>query len=390
MSYTHHFMPLLRLYQIERYYAMANWDIKKLFSEKTSYEVITREGSITGIVYENEPFLGKPSKVFAYLGIPENIDGKVPAILCIHGGGGKAFKEWVEMWVKRGYAAISMDFGGMGPDGKRLADGGPDQTHEAKFTVSLGWKDLWTYHAIAAIIRAHNILRQDLRIDSNRIAATGISWGGYLTCIISGIDHRLSCAIPVYGCGFLQDNSAEEWMNIFSKMSEEEKKFWHDKCDPSAYLENTRMPIMFVTGTNDFAYPLDSLKKSYSVVKGFLTLCVRSEMPHGHEAGWAPCEIQAYTDSFFRKTPALPKISAMTIEGSHASATFSSEKKIAGAYLLYTKDKGTWQTRKWVQIPAELKKDRVCADLPSDAKVFYLALETDDGLMVSTPHVLKK
>ncbi len=371
---------------IERFYKMANWDIKKLFSEKTAYEVISTEGPIRGIVYENEPYLGKPSKVFAYLGVPENIDTKVPAMVCIHGGGGKAFKEWVDLWVKRGYAAISMDFGGMGPDGKRLADAGPEQTHEAKFTVSLGWKDLWTYHAIAAIIRANNILRMDPRIDASRIAATGISWGGYLTCIISGIDHRLSCAIPVYGCGFLQDNSAEEWMNIFSKMPAEEKKTWHDKCDPSAYLKNTRMPIMFVAGTNDFAYPLDSLRKSYSAVKGPLTLCVRLEMPHGHEAGWAPLEIQEYTDSFFRKAPALPRISIMKIDGSHASATFLSERKISGAYLLYTKDKGPWQTRKWVQIPAELEKGRISADLPPDATVFYLALETEDGLWISTPH----
>ena len=99
---------------------MSTWDIEKLFSEKTSYNVISREGSISGIVYENEPYLGKPSRVFAYLGIPESIDEKVPAMVCIHGGGGKAFKEWVELWVKRGYAAISMDFGGMEPDGKNL------------------------------------------------------------------------------------------------------------------------------------------------------------------------------------------------------------------------------------------------------------------------------
>ncbi len=365
---------------------MTNWNIEKLFSEKTSYEVISCEGPISGIVYENEPFLGNTSKVFAYLGIPENIDGKVPAMVCIHGGGGKAFKEWVELWVNRGYAAISMDFGGMGPNGERLADGGPEQTHEAKFTVSMGWRDMWTYHAVAAIIRANNILRLDPRIDSGCIAATGISWGGYLTCIISGIDKRFSCAIPVYGCGFLQDNSASDWMNIFGKMSEEDKKIWNDKCDPSIYLAKTKMPMMFVTGTNDFAYPLDSLKKSYSVAKGPLTLCVRREMPHGHEAGWAPHEIQAYADSFFRKTPSLPKVSAMTVDGAKVSATFTSDRIIAASYLLFTKDKGEWQTRKWVQVSAELGNGCIGAVLPSDATVFYLAMETDDGLWVSTPH----
>ena len=56
------------------------------------------------------------------------------------------------------------------------------------------------------------------------------------------------------------------------------------------------------------------------------------------------------------------------------------------ASFLYTKDEGTWQTRKWIQVPATMGKGRVSSDIPTDATVCYLALETDDGLWVSTPH----
>ena len=43
-------------------------------------------------------------------------------------------------------------------------------------------------------------------VDAERIGVTGISWGGYLTCIVAGLDDRLKFAVPVYGCGFLGDN----------------------------------------------------------------------------------------------------------------------------------------------------------------------------------------
>ena len=53
---------------------------------------------------------------------------------------------------------------------------------------------------------------------------TGISWGGYLTCIVAGLDNRFKAAVPVYGCGFLHENSA--WLNEFEKMSAANKAKW--------------------------------------------------------------------------------------------------------------------------------------------------------------------
>ena len=34
--------------------------------------------------------------------------GKLPGIALVHGGGGTAFREWVEKWNQRGFAAISI------------------------------------------------------------------------------------------------------------------------------------------------------------------------------------------------------------------------------------------------------------------------------------------
>ena len=63
-------------------------------------------------------------------------------------------------------------------------------------------RDQWTYHAVAAGIIAHSLLRSRPEVDAERIGLTGISWGGYLACIVAGVDHRFRFAAPVYGCGF--------------------------------------------------------------------------------------------------------------------------------------------------------------------------------------------
>jgi len=159
-----------------------------------------------------------------------------------------------------------MDLSGNGPNG-RLSDGGPDQADDVKFRnfSEAQASEMWTYHAVAAVARGNSLLRSLPDVNPERIGITGISWGGYLTCIVAGIDPRFKVAVPVYGCGFLGDNSA--WKDgSLARMTPESRALWLRLFDPSQYLDNVRRPIPFVNGTSDFAYPLDSYQKSYRLV----------------------------------------------------------------------------------------------------------------------------
>jgi dienelactone hydrolase len=363
---------------------MGNWDLAQLFSE-TDCRTLDADGEIQSILFRNEPYRGAPSEVFAYVGVPESTRKPVPGMVCVHGGGGRAFKEWVEMWVDRGYAAIAMDLSGRDAQGKRLPNGGPEQDHAAKFDPSVSWEDLWTYHAVAAVIRSHTLLRSLPAVDPGRVGVTGISWGGYLTCILAGVDTRFGCAVPVYGCGFLQHNGAEDWMKIFQEMTPEQRQRWHEKCDPSVYLRDASLPMLFVSGTNDFAYPLDSLQKSHALPGGPVSLCVRFEMAHSHEAGWSPREIGLFADSHLRGGPPLPQIGATMREGARVAANFASDRPVERGYVLHTRDGGTWQARKWRLSFACVEAGRVHAELPGGTTAHFLAIEDDRGAYVSSP-----
>ena len=341
------------------------------------------------VFYAGEPFNGRPTRVFAYYARPAEGEGPFPAMLLVHGGGGKAFAEWATLWAKRGYVALAMDLAGHGPDGQPLPDGGPEQDSEHKFRDFEGAdvKNMWTYHAVAAVLRGHSLLASRAEVDRRRIGVTGISWGGYLTSIVAGIDHRLKVAVPVYGCGFLDEDS--EWLSIFERMSLERRERWVANFDPSKYLPGVHCPILFVNGTNDFAYPLDSYQKSYRLVPGPVELCIRVRMPHGHQEGWKPVEIGLFVDSVLRGGAPLAQLGPLETRDNQATATVKSSVPLKLAELHYAQALGEWKQREWKSQPATLSDGRITAALPAIRPlVYYLSVTDEREALTSTPHAM--
>ncbi|MDB5311494.1 MAG: axeA 1 [Gemmataceae bacterium] len=359
------------------------WDVAALQKTVVKPEWGAEAGKAREVYYPGELYQGKPTRVFAYYAKPAGA-GPFPAVLLVHGGGGKAFRAWAEHWADRGYCALAMDLAGSGPTG-RLTDGGPDQTDPTKFRdfTDADARDMWTYHAVSAVLRGHNLLVSFPEVDKDRVGVTGISWGGYLTCIIAGLDDRLKAAVPVYGCGFLDENSI--WKSTLDQFSADRRDRWVKAFDPSRYLPGVKCPILFLNGTNDFAYPLDSYKKSYELVKAPRTVSVRVRLPHGHI--WNFGEVDTFIDSYLKKGEPLPTIGAMTREGETVSAAVTAKGKLKAGQLYYAVATGAWQKREWKSAPGEITNGQVKAKLPADRPlVYYLAVTDERGLEVSAPH----
>jgi dienelactone hydrolase len=363
------------------------WHLTEL-SQPPNVEWGATTGLVQEVYYDGELLRGRPTRVFAYLGRPADRSvGRLPAMVLVHGGGGKAFKAWAEHWAQRGYVALAMDLAGNGPNG-RLPDGGPDQSDEVKFRnfsdVEVG--DMWSYHAVAAVLRGHSLLRALPDVDPDRIGVTGISWGGYLTCIVAGIDPRFKVAVPLYGCGFLGENS--HWKDTsLAAMIPEARARWLQLFDPSQYLGQVRCPILFVNGTTDFAYPLDSYQKSYRLVpEKWRHVSVAVNRPHGHI--WTFPEVDAFVDSVLRHGPPLARLSGPVVVGDRISVRLDRVVSAKETSLCYTTNSGPWQKRTWMTVMAQLEGDRLTADLPTARPlVAFLALTDERGLPISSEHV---
>ena len=379
----------------ELYRTPQTWPCEAFAAKSNQLSVVTKSGTVTAryVWLEGLAYKGKPTKFLTCYAIPKAADGRsVPAMVCVHGGNGTAYREWVELWAKRGYAAIAMDTCGSIPvrvpgtkfDWISSGIGGP-RGWGGFANVNDDIKDQWPYHAVSTVVRSHSFLRAQSGVDSERIGITGLSWGGFLTCLSAAVDKRFKLAVPVYTCAFYDTiGSAEERRKTLGDVK---WRRWLDLWDPKHYIPEIDMPIMWLSGTNDRSFPYGSLRKTFPLVKAPLDVVIRPRMPHGHTAGWSPKEIFAYADSFFRNGLKLPKVSAPVAAGNTAVARFESGEGFmapVAAELHYTTADGKWENRLWRCRPARIEGASAIADMPSGVTAHFINLVFENGLKVSS------
>ncbi len=358
------------------------WDVPRLSAPPVQVEWKPAEGGVQEVYFESEPFHGKATRVFGYLARPATPPpgGRLPAMLLLHGGGGQAFRAWAEQWAKRGYVALALDLSGNGPGKVRLPDGGPPLGNPHVFIAAdtdAGLRDGWTYHAVAAAIRGHSLLAALPEVDPNRTGLTGISWGGYLTCIVAGLDHRFKVAVPVYGCGFLHESSY--WKSEFiDAMKPEQRARWIEYCDPSRYLPGVACPILFINGTNDPRFFLDSHRRSYEAVPaGLAHLSIMVGLKHGHNFNLH--EVDQFVDAVLRGGALPPRFAAPTLTGATVRSRLLGPVPAGRAEMHYAPATGPWLERKWITVAADKRGEELSATLPAGQPVvcFFSCVDSD-------------
>mmetsp|Transcript_14645 Transcript_14645/g.21641 ORF Transcript_14645/g.21641 Transcript_14645/m.21641 type:complete len:231 (-) Transcript_14645:440-1132(-) len=172
--------------------------------------------TVKPIYFDALPYKGEATKVFAWIGLPNNATGdKIPAMVLVHGGGGTAFFEWVRRWNLFGYAAIAIAVEGQTDISTRATqpefgwathgNPGPRRTIKPYGDWEDPLRDQWMFHAVADTILAHNLMRSYDFVDPAHIGLMGVSWGGVISATTVGIDNRFSFLISCYGCGFLKN-----------------------------------------------------------------------------------------------------------------------------------------------------------------------------------------
>ena len=343
-----------------------------------------RPAGLRALWLEGPAYHGTPTRVFAWVGVPEGAARSLPAMVLLHGGGGTAFGEWVRQWVKRGYAAIAVDLCGNVPRGPeygrwtRHAQGGPPGCGGFG-QVAEALEDQWPFHAVAAGITAHSFIRNIPEVDPSRVGLTGISWGGYVTLLTAAADGRFRFAAPVYACGFYGERLT------LGARGEAADPRWLKSWDPSHYLPSVRTPMLWLTGTNDTFFPLALWQRSHELPRGERTLCLKVRYPHCHVDGWRPKEIDAFADAHCRNGKPLCSLAAPAIHGGHVQMPWSSAKE---AVLCYTEDEqvriaSTWKMRRVAMDAA----NRLDVAIPKGARWLFVNRIDGRDLTTSSPMV---
>ncbi|MDA7527578.1 dienelactone hydrolase family protein [bacterium] len=233
------------------------------------------------VVYAIGTFKGKPATMAAFYGFPSGAKN-LPAVMHMHGGGQRAFQKVVKRYAKRGYATLSVNWGG-----RPMEDSEPDDLNTDWGAVDPtqnnvgGYSNLLPqYNTIDPFPSARNnnwflltvgcrrgisFLEQQPEVDADRIGVFGHSMGGRLTGLVAGCDDRVRAASPsVGGSGFLQ---SDLWgLTGSARRVKGNLDLFQKTISGQAYLKRVRCPILYLSTTNDFNAPMDFVEKGMELV----------------------------------------------------------------------------------------------------------------------------
>lgn len=350
------------------------------------------------VLIRNGQFRGKQTWAFAHYGVPIQADvrHKVPAIVLVHGALGTAYASWVATWVQRGYAAICVDTCGALPvrtaEGTwlRNPEGGPAGWGRLD-AVDEPVNEQWMHHAVAAVVRSHSFIRSLPEVDDSCVGITGISWGAVLACVVASIDNRFAYAIPVYGCGFNCTSPDGIMVRGENSGRPDASRKWFDLWDPAVYLSRAECPFLWVDGTNDHAFRLESVHRSADLVQGPGAFTTITRMVHSHGVyGENPPEILAFADHYARGGADIVRFTRVESVHGRLTAGFAANgRTISRAELVYTEDDAIVPSadRYWKTLCVErfdATSGIVSIAVPPAARLHFLNLVTYDGLVFSS------
>ncbi len=257
------------------------------------------------IRYQVGVFKGAPAKVAAFYAFPKG-GTQLPGLLQIHGGGQSANLDSAVTDAKRGYAGISINWGGnrlnfgrskMTYDGPQTDWGKLDATHPPQrnpvnhFAGPLT-PDAYTLDAVEsprnsnwflvliAARRAITFLEQQPEVDASKIGVYGHSMGGKLTTCLAGIDRRVRAAVPSCGgAGAILESQTDLPGCVKSKPSALELACVSD----NAYIPRTTCPILWLSPANDFNAPIDNMAYTWrEVPDGLVRFSIAPHLNHRH------------------------------------------------------------------------------------------------------------
>ena len=234
---------------------------------------LVREWETDGIVtrtvtFHVGTFKGTPARLAAFYAFPKGAK-QAAALLHLHGGGQRAALHEAEFYARRGYACLSVNWGGR--EMERAVNGAPstdwgavDPTQKnvpGYFSLEPGEKTIdpfdsprnnnWYVLTLGAR-RGLTFLEQQPEVDPDKLGVYGHSMGGSLTLYVAGSDRRVRAAAPsVGGSGF----RTQPWPLLPEVTLETPKgdvKVFEATLGFESYAPRIEAPLLWLGSTNDF------------------------------------------------------------------------------------------------------------------------------------------
>jgi dienelactone hydrolase len=307
---------------------------------------VIREWREDGGVFRHVRFLvgrfkGKPARMAAIYGFPAQPQGRLPGVMHIHGGGQRGSLAEVRFLVGRGYAALSVNWGGRGggdgpfnavegaQPGEPNTDWGavdPSQCNVQGYATLLPGplqfyedrehpKNNNWYLLTLGCRRGLTFLERQPQVDPARLGIHGYSMGGNLTMYVAGSDERVKAAVPAVGgqgWGWQSHEFADGPMPPQIRVQGDVDLFRRTLAFEN-YAVHIGCPVLHRSATNDFHGWMDDVYRTNRLIP---------EQPLRYS--WAPhfnhrltpevaVAMPLWLDWILKDGPSLPETPAATL-----------------------------------------------------------------------------
>jgi cephalosporin-C deacetylase-like acetyl esterase len=362
-----------------------------------------KDGIVCRIVrYQVGVFKGAPSRVAGLYAFPKGAT-KLPTVLHLHGGGQSANLDSVVTYAKRGYASLSLNWGGnkMGIGGEtwsgpqtdwgKLDATHPPQRNKANHFAGALTPDEFTLDAVesprnsnwflvlTAARRAITFLETQPEVDASRIGVHGHSMGGKLTTNLAGIDKRIKAAVPSCGgAGDLLESQTDVPGGSRAKRTAMELACVSD----NAYIPLITCPVLWLSPTNDFNANIDNMAWNWrNVPDDRLRFSIAPHLNHRHTSEHTLTDylwFEEHLKGAAFKMPATPQIALILTSQDgipRVSVTPDASQRVQRVDIYYSHDPHAltrfWRDAKAVKSDAQWQAE--CPVMSLDQPLFVFA-----------------
>lgn len=377
-----------------------------------------------GVTVRRVVFRGRDdSEIFAVMVTPKT-PGKHPAMLVLHGGGGKAEEEKAIAWAQRGYVAIAPDLPGIGDPEKMRNTKGRWSTlkyGEGRYTAAPDAGASVLFDAVLSAMQSLYLLRAQPEVDTAHVGVVGISWGGYMTTMVCGLaGDMVKAGFAVFGCGFYELTSQEPTL---AKLPAAERALWLKHLDAGRRAPGIKAAFFTAGASNDFFFWPQAVQATLDAIPGEKnhlfapnanhqvplpggtvfaferpappfkpTAFQPFPTPSGSKANWLAMEVP-YFDHYLKGTgKPLPRVIIdKTVDVLTARFKVTAPAPITKAVVYWSAQGADWTKRQWIALPANKTPDESYeAKLPAEAADWFAVVSDDRPVTVSSNFITLK
>lgn len=245
------------------------------------------------------------------------------------------------------------------------------------------------FDAVVSGLKALALLRSQPDVDRSRVGIVGVSWGGYMTTMLSGLaGDRVAAAFSVYGCGYYDHGSAGG--ESLLRESADARQAWLRWLDAGRRAKGTRAPIFFAAAANDFFFFPSAVMATYNDIAAEKNLVWGPNVSHaiplpGGTRGWTndtwvDMEVPWFEWYLRGRGEAFPivKPGSVTREQSGIRVRFdpTPSASIMETAVYYAPGEQHWLMKQWRRVPGDVRSAVIPIDEPELPLVWY-ATATD-------------